>query len=200
MEHVRKHFKKCDPILYEARRTITWRPLVPSRDHFGGLCKIITGQQVSTKAAASIYAKFASLFPRKKPTPRRVLTLTEEQLRSVGLSRSKALAIRDIAARFEDRSLSFKNVDLKTNEEIIAMLVEARGIGPWSAEMFLIFNLGREDVFSGGDYGLRMAIKKLYKKRDLPSPEKAAKLAKAWAPYRSYACLILWETLDNTPQ
>jgi len=199
MDHVIAHFKKADPILYKAIRGTQWQSLVRHKDLFAGLCRIIVGQQVSTKAAASIYMKFASRFPRKHPTPKKVLAISEGDLRSAGLSRNKALSILDIAARIEAGTLNLKGIDALSNEEVIQMLLPARGIGPWSAEMFLIFYLGREDVFSPGDYGLRMAIMRLYNKRKLPSPEAAIKLAKKWAPYRSYACRILWETLDNTP-
>jgi 3-methyladenine DNA glycosylase/8-oxoguanine DNA glycosylase len=199
MEHVRKHFKKNDPVLYAAIKSDNWHTLTRTHDRFAGLCRIVVGQQVSTKAAASIYQKFAALFPRKKPTAKGVLKLSEEELRSAGLSRSKALSILDIAKRVESKELDLKNIGSKNNEEVIKMLIEARGIGPWSAEMFLIFYLGREDVFSPGDYGLRVAIMKLYKKRTLPTPEASKKHALKWAPYRSYACLILWESLDNTP-
>ncbi len=199
MEHIRKHFKKADPVLYAAIAGEGWHALTRTHDHFAGLCRIVIGQQVSTKAAASIYEKFRTLFPRKKPTMQGVLALSEEALRSAGLSRSKALSIKDIATGIQNKEIILKGIENRSNEEVIAMLVQARGIGPWSAEMFLIFYLGREDVFSPGDYGLRMAIMKLYKKRNLPSPEASAKIAKAWAPYRSYACLILWETLNNKP-
>lgn len=201
MKHIERHFKKCDPILFAAiKNDSNWQTLVRTHDHFAGLCRIIIGQQVSTKAASAIYKKFADLFPRKKPSAKAVRTLSDESLRTAGLSRSKLASIRDIAVRIEEKTLVLKNLESKTDEEIIAMLTLARGIGPWSAEMFLIFYLGREDVFSGGDYGLRMAIKKLYKKRDLPSPKKAVKLSEKWAPYRSYACRILWESLDNMPK
>lgn len=199
MEHIQQHFKKYDPILHNAIRNENWQTLVQTRDHFSGLCRIVIGQQVSTKAAASIYEKFAALFPRKKPTVRGVLAMSEETLRSAGLSRSKALSIRDIATRIQNKALILKNIETKSDQEIITMLIGARGIGPWSAEMFLIFYLGREDVFSPGDYGLRTAIMKLYNKRSLPSPEAAAKLARKWTPYRSYACRILWESLNNNP-
>lgn len=169
------------------------------RDLFAGLCRIIIGQQVSTKAAASIYMKFAAHFSRKRPTPKKVLALSEADLRSAGLSHNKALSILDIAARVEAGTINLKGIDELSDEEVKEMLLPARGIGPWSAEMFLIFYLGREDVFSPGDYGLRVAIMRLYNKRKLPSPEATSKLAKKWSPYRSYACRILWETLNNTP-
>ena len=199
MKHIKNHFKKCDPVLFRAIEGDAWQTLQRPHDHFTGLCRIVIGQQVSTKAAASIFAKFTTLFPRRKPIAKRVLLLSDAALRASGLSASKAASIRDIAVRIENRSLIFNDLDAKTDEEIIEMLVAARGIGPWSAEMFLIFYLGREDVFSAGDLGLRTAIKELYKKRTLPSPEASRRLSKKWAPYRSYACRILWESLKNSP-
>lgn len=199
MEHIKKHFKKNDPILHRAIAGNDWQILTRTHDYFTGLCRIVIGQQVSTKAAASIFAKFTTLFPRKKPTAKATLKLADAVLRSAGLSTAKAAAIRDIATRIENKSLTFKNIDKKTDDEIIEMLVAARGIGPWSAEMFLIFYLGREDVFSAGDLGLRTAIMRLYKKRTLPTPEVCIKLALKWSPYRSYACRILWNSLDTAP-
>lgn len=199
MKHVIAHFKSADPVLWSAIRGDAWQQLTRPYDHFTGLCRIIIGQQVSTKAAQSIFEKFLLLFPRHKPSAKAVHQLTDAALRSAGLSGSKAASIRDLAARVADKSLPLKKIQNFSNEDVIETLVQVRGIGPWSAEMFLIFYLGREDVFSPGDLGLRTAIMKLYKKRKLPSSEAAVKLARSWAPYRSYACRILWESLDNTP-
>lgn len=199
MEHVIKHFKKVDPILHAAISGDEWHKLTRTHDHFMGLCRIIIGQQVSTKAAASIFNKFCELFPKKKPTAKAILSLTDAQIRSAGLSTSKTNAVRDLAARVENKTLPLKKIPQMSNEEISVELVKVKGIGPWSAEMFLMFYLGREDIFSPGDLGLRTAIMKLYKKRKLPSPEAATKLAACWTPYRSYACRILWDTLNNQP-
>lgn len=198
MESVKRHFKKCDPILFAAIRNDEWQTLLRTHDHFTGLCRIVIGQQVSVKAAASIFLKFTTLFPRKKPTAKRVLALTDAELRSAGLSGSKVASIRDVALQIESKSIVFKNLEQKSDSEIIEMLVAARGIGPWSAEMFLIFYLGRTDIFSSGDYALRVAIQKLYNKRTLPTPEEATRIAHTWSPYRSYACRILWESLSNS--
>jgi len=199
MHKAAAHFKKTDPILFKAIKSTKWQVLHRDTDLFAGLCRIVCGQQVSTKAAAAIYARFASLFSHNTPTPKKALTRTPEELKSAGLSRSKALSILDIAAKVNERSIDLQKIDTLTDAEVKEMLIAARGIGPWSAEMFLIFHLGREDVFSAGDYGLLVAIMRLYKKRKLPTREAAEKLARTWAPYRSYACRILWETLDNTP-
>jgi DNA-3-methyladenine glycosylase II len=200
MHKAAAHFKKVDPILFSAIKSTKWQTLGRDSDLFAGLCRIVCGQQVSTKAAAAIYKRFESLFTKNTPTPKKVLTLSVEDLRTAGLSRSKALSVLDIAARVEAGEINLKGIDALPNEEVAQMLVAARGIGPWSAEMFLIFHLGREDVFSAGDYGLLVAIMRLYKKRKLPTREAAEKLSKKWAPYRSYACRILWESLDNTPE
>jgi len=199
MEHIKRHFKQCDPKLFAAIKNNEWQTLIRTHDHFTGLCRIVIGQQVSTKAAAAIFIKFTALFPRKRPTAKSVLALTDTELRSAGLSGSKAASIRDVALRIENKSLRLKNLEKKSDTEIIEMLVAARGIGKWSAEMFLIFYLGRPDIFSSGDYALRVAIQKLYNKRILPTPKEVTRIARKWSPYRSYACRILWESLSNNP-
>jgi DNA-3-methyladenine glycosylase II len=199
MTKIRNHFKTVDPILFAAMNGDSWSTLKRNHDHFTGLCRIIVGQQVSTKAARAIFERYCGLFPRKQPTLKRVLALTDVELQSAGLSRSKALSIRDLAERAASKAVDLKKIDALEDDAIKEMLISVRGIGPWSAEMFLIFYLGREDVFSPGDYGLRVAIQKLYKKRRLPSQEEAARFARRWSPYRSYACRILWESLNNTP-
>lgn len=200
MKKIVNHFKKIDPILHAAIVGTSWQQLSRAHDPFTGLCRIIIGQQVSTKAAQSIFTKFAALFPRKTPTAANVLSLSDALLRSAGLSQGKTNAIRDLALRVKEKTLDLKSIPTRHNDDVIAMLIQVKGIGPWSAEMFLIFYLGREDVFSPGDLGLRTAIMRLYKKKTMPSPEAAAKLAERWSPYRSYACRILWESLNNNPQ
>ena len=143
MDHVRKHFKKVDPILHAAIAGKEWYTLTRTHDHFMGLCRIIIGQQVSTKAAQSIFNKFCELFPKKKPTAKAVLSLTDAQIRSAGLSTSKTNAVRDLALRVENKSLPLKKIPQMSNEEISIELVKVRGIGSWSAEMFLMFYLTR---------------------------------------------------------
>lgn len=199
MQKIKNHFKKTDPVLYAAITPELVFELGRPYDHFTGLCRIIIGQQVSTKAAQSIFKKFCDLFSKKQPTPQKVLNVTEAKLRSAGLSASKAKSIKHLAEMVVNKQLPLADIEQHDNDRITELLIAVRGIGPWSAEMFLIFYLGREDIFSPGDLGLRTAIKKLYNKRELPSPEAAAKIARRWAPYRSYACLILWHSLDNNP-
>lgn len=199
MQKVKNHFKRTDPKLYGAINGTTWSTLRRSHDHFTGLCRIIIGQQVSTKAAQAIFDRFCTLFSNNHPTTRKVLRLTVVQLKQAGLSTSKAKSIQHLAELTLTNVVDLKKINTLNDETIQDMLIQVRGIGPWSAEMFLIFYLGREDIFSPGDYGLRVAIQKLYRKRRFPTPEEAAHFARRWSPYRSYACRILWESLKNTP-
>lgn len=199
MELVTNHFKRVDPILYRAIHGDDWYVLKHPHDRFTGLCRIIIGQQLSTKAARSIFEKFIAQFPRKRPTPERVLAISENELRACGLSRAKCRSLFALAKSIHERSLPLHRLHTLADEDVAAHLIGIRGIGRWSAEMFLMFYLGREDVFSPGDLGLRSAIKQLYRKRRLPTPHEAETLARRWSPYRSYACRILWQSLDGKP-
>ncbi len=193
-----KFLKKSDPVL--AKLFGKYQPYVlrPSKNYFESLTDAIVSQQLSGKAAETIFKRFKALFPGNKfPTPAQVLVKSDAELRSVGVSGSKASYIKNIAAGFEDGSLDFKYIDKKTDEEIIEMLVKVKGIGRWTAEMFLIFSLGRLDVFSFGDLGLRNAVKKVYGLRKDPSPKKLKQLSAKWRPHRTAASLYLWASLNN---
>jgi len=200
MQKIKNHFKKVDPLLYATIKGNSWHTLKRRKfTKFSGLCRIVAGQQLSTKAAHSIFTKFCTLFPNNKPTPERVLELTLEKLRACGLSNAKCSSIHCLALSTLNGSLPLQRFSKLSNEEVTEFLTQIRGIGPWSAEMFLMFTLGREDIFSSGDLGLRNAIKKLDNRKNLPSPEEATKRALKWSPYRTYACAILWNSLDNDP-
>ncbi len=165
-------------------------------DLFLDLVEIVTGQQLSMKAADSIFKRFLALFSAK-PKPEEVLIITVEKLRSVGFSKSKANYVRNIAQAVSSGSLPLDQLEKQSDDEVKRELIKIKGIGPWSAEMFLIFSLKRPDVFSVGDLGLRTAIEKLYGiKRD--NLKKIEKLAADWRPHRSLACRYLWASLDNT--
>lgn len=174
----------------------------PLKEYYGGdgnyfldLIEIVTGQQLSMKAADTILARFLALFPAK-PKPDEVLAVTIETLRSVGLSNSKANYVRNIAQAVSSGSLPLNQFEKLTDEKIKHELIKIKGIGPWSAEMFLIFSLKRPDVFSVGDLGLRTAIERLYGiKRD--NLKQIEKLAESWHPHRSLACRLLWSSLDK---
>lgn len=191
-------FKKADPIIWslfeKAQPTILRR----SKNYFQSLVGAIISQQLSGKAADTIIKRFNALFPTGKfPTPAEVLAKNDADLRASGVSGSKVLYIKNIAIAFENGSLDFEHIDKKTDAEIIEMMVKIKGIGRWTAEMFLIFSLGRPDVFSFGDLGLRNAVKKLYKLRKDPSPARLKQISSKWEPYRTTASLYLWASLDN---
>ncbi len=192
MKHIIKHFKTVDPTLAAAIKAIDL--IVPSNDYFSDLCEIIVQQQLSEKAGATIYARFEALFPRKKVTAKKLLALRDAKIRSVGTSGSKITYLKNLARHAQDFDLRTLR-DMK-NEEVIAELTKIKGIGPWSAEMFLMFSLGREDVFSYGDLGLRRAIQKLYKFKKEPTVKQMEKIVRKWSPYRTYGARILWKMLE----
>ena len=200
MDHKKaiSHLKKSDPILGELFGKHKPSIINPSKNYFESLADAIMSQQLSGKAADTIIKRFKALFPKVRfPSHKQVLSKSDTELRSVGVSGAKASYLKNLASAFEDKTLSFKNIDTKTDEEIITMLVKVKGIGRWTAEMFLIFSLGRPDVFSFGDLGLRNAVKKVYSLRQDPSPKKLTQLSVHWQPYRSTASLYLWASLNN---
>jgi len=197
---VLEHFKKHDPLLYEAvmsfEKDFREGPEV-SADLFASLCRTIIGQQLSGKAADAIWQKFRTLFPQKKPTARQVLECSDVRLREAGLSFAKINAVRDLSERVTARSLNLLTLRTASEDEAREQLLKVKGIGPWSCEMFLMFALGYEDVFSPGDLGLQKGIQKIYALRALPTKEKMEKLSKNWSPYRTHAACAIWTILDN---
>jgi DNA-3-methyladenine glycosylase II len=189
------HLKKSDPIL----RSIIKR-VGPCRMEFGvpefaSVAESIVYQQLNGKAAATIFERFATL-AGKPLTPEGILKLTDVQLRSVGLSKQKSAYVKDLAAKTVEGLLNFATLGDLPDEEVIKHLTQVKGIGVWTAHMFLMFSLRRPNVLPTGDYGIQMAIKKYYKKRKLPKPKDMEKIARAWEPYRSVACWYLWRSLD----
>lgn len=165
-----------------------------SGDYFLDLIEIVTGQQLSMKAADTIFKRFLGLFPGQ-PQPADVLIVSIDQLRSIGLSNSKAIYIQNIAQAVSSGNLSLDQFEKLTDDEIKKELIKIKGLGPWSAEMFLMFSLKRPDVFSVGDLGLRTAIENLYGiKRD--NLKKIEKLSQTWRPHRTLACRLLWASLE----
>lgn len=167
-----------------------------SNDYFSELCEIIINQQLSDKAAATIFARFKKLFPKEKIIPQVLLKLSDEKIRSCGTSNAKVSFLKDLAEKVLAEDLRFDGLDKLSDEKVITELIKVKGIGPWTAEMFLMFTLGREDVFSHGDLGLRNAIKKLYKFKKDPTKKQIEKIVNKWKPYRTYACRILWKSLE----
>ncbi len=189
------HLKKADPIL----RAIIER-VGPCRMEFGlpefsSLAEAIVYQQLNGKAAVTIFNRFAAL-AGEPLTPQGILKLSDEQLRSVGLSKQKSAYLKDLAAKAASGLLDFRRLHELTDDKVIEHLTQVKGVGVWTAHMFLMFSLRRPNVLPTGDYGVQVAIRKHYKKRKLPKPKDMEKIAKAWEPYRSVACWYMWRSLD----
>lgn len=198
-EEAIKHFKKTDPVLYELAVSIEpLTPMLPSSEHFTRLCRSIVGQQLSVKAAQTIFTRFQNLFD-DKITPEKVLKINKEKLRACGISYPKIGYIKDLAEKVLEKKLILETIHNDDDETVIKNLTIVKGIGNWSAEMFLMFSLGRPDVFSIQDLGLQNAIKKLYG-IEKPTKEELLKISEKWKPYRTFACMILWRSLDNEPK
>jgi DNA-3-methyladenine glycosylase II len=166
---------------------------------FDALAESIAYQQLSGKAAATIWGRVRALYPRKKYLdPKLVLTTPDEKLRAAGLSRSKVAALKDLAAKTIDGAVpSARSLAKMTDEEIIERLITVRGIGRWTVEMLLLFDLGRRDVWPVHDYGVRKGFAKTFGRRKLPTPKQLMKLGEKWRPYRSAAAWYFWRALDN---
>ena len=193
------HLKKSDPVL----RAIIER-VGPCRMEFGtpefcSLAEAIVYQQLNGKAAVTIFKRFAAL-AGDPLTPEGILKLSDEQLRSVGLSKQKSAYLKDLSAKTAGGLLDFARLHELTDEEVIRHLTQVKGVGVWTAHMFLMFSLQRPNVLPTGDYGVQVAIRKHYKKRKLPKPKDMEKIARPWEPYRSVACWYMWRSLDiRTP-
>jgi DNA-3-methyladenine glycosylase II len=170
-----------------------------SEPEFCSLAEAIVYQQLNGKAAVTIFNRFAAL-AGDPLTPEGILKLSDEQLRGVGLSKQKSAYLKDLSAKTSSGLLDFAKLPQQSDEEVIKHLTQVKGIGEWTAHMFLMFSLRRQDVLPTGDYGVQIAIKKHYKKRKLPKPDVMQKIAKSWVPYRSIACWYMWRSLDiKTP-
>jgi DNA-3-methyladenine glycosylase II len=168
-------------------------------DAYGALVRTIVGQQLSTKAARSIYNRLTALFGGRPPAPEEVLAADEEELRAAGLSRPKISYLRDLAGRVVDGELDLGALHDLSDEEVIRQITGVKGLGRWSADMFLMFHLARPDVLPVGDLGIRRAVERAYGLPGLPDPDGLCDLAAPWRPHRTLACLYLWESLDAVP-
>jgi DNA-3-methyladenine glycosylase II len=168
-------------------------------DAYGALLRAIVGQQLSTKAARTIYGRILELFGGSTPPPQRLLEASEEDLRAAGLSGRKVEYIRDLASHVVSGELELDRLDRLSDEEVIEEIVAVRGLGQWTAEMFLIFHLERPDVLSGGDLGIRKAVQIEYGLEEMPAPARVLEIGEAWRPHRSLASLYLWESLAAVP-
>ena len=168
-------------------------------DHFAMLVRAIVFQQLSTKAATTIHDRLMTLLPGGRSDAIALAALTEEQFRSVGVSRQKAGYLRDLCAQVGCGAVALDELDAMDDEAVIASLTRVKGIGRWTAEMFLIFRLLRPDVLPVGDLGIITAVQKAYKLRKPPAPDRLRKIGEPWRPYRSIASWYLWRSLDNAP-
>jgi DNA-3-methyladenine glycosylase II len=191
------HLQRVDPIL--ARAIVEIGPfrlrLVPGR--FGALLRSILHQQLALKAAQTITTRFCRLYgnPRGRlPTAAELLRTPPRRLRATGISRQKTRYLKDLARKVDRGALSLGRLGRMNDEEVIGALTQVKGIGRWTAEMFLIFSLGRPDVWAVDDLGLRLAVKRLYHLRRLPSANKMRRIAEPWRPYRSVASWYLWQS------
>jgi DNA-3-methyladenine glycosylase II len=171
----------------------------PPVDAYGALLRAIVGQQLSVKAAATIYDRVIAIFGGTMPTPRQLLDADETELRGAGLSGRKVEYIKDLAAKVESGELELDRLSEMTDDEIVAELTAVRGLGIWTAHMFLIFHLERPDVLPVGDLGVRNAIAAAYGLDEPPGPEEMERIAAPWRPHRSLAAIYLWESLANPP-
>lgn len=196
---IKDHFQKVDPILFDViqnQKSFEVIKEIPSKDYFGVLCSAVVGQQLAGKAARAIHSRFVELFSQKRVTSKKVLGITDKDIRDAGLSWGKVRCIKDFAEKVERKEVNLRTLFSLSDEEVIVELTKVKGMGPWTAEMFLMFSLGRDDVFSHGDLGLRRAIEDLYKIKD-PSREKVDSITKPWSPYRSWGSRVLWQYLDG---
>ncbi|HEU0081023.1 MAG TPA: DNA-3-methyladenine glycosylase [Candidatus Paceibacterota bacterium] len=190
------HFKKNDPKLHTLAEGIVIPDIVAAGDMFRDIVWTIIGQQLSGKAADTIFERFAALFPDSKVVPEHISKLADADLRSCGLSGAKTRAIRDLASKVLSGELDLARLPSLPDVDVIIELTRVKGIGPWTAEMILMFSLGRTDVFSMGDLVLKKEIMSLYGWKKLPSQKKIDTVLAAWSPYRTYAAKILWKVAD----
>jgi DNA-3-methyladenine glycosylase II len=196
--------READPVmarLIDEHATLVRRDLKRERagDAYGALLRSIVGQQLSTRAASTIYGRLIDIFGGHAPTPKQLLAADPEEIRSAGLSRPKVAYLRDLAQHVEDGTLELERLPELPDEEVTAQLTAIKGLGPWTADMFLMFHLRRPDILPVGDLGIRRAVQVEYRMRKLPEAKRLEKVARPWRPYRTLACLFLWSSLDNAP-
>jgi DNA-3-methyladenine glycosylase II len=196
----RRHLMKADPKLGVIIKRIGPCQLhaVAPKDPFEALCMSIASQQLSIKAAATIFRRFEDLFPPdRRPTPERVMTMTDDEIRACGFSRPKVTFIKDLAARVIDGRLDLKGLKKHSDDDVMEQLVAVKGIGRWTAEVFLMFRLGRPDILPADDLGLMNAVHRAYRLRKRPDAKKLRQMGEVWRPYRSVASWYLWQSLSK---
>lgn len=189
------HLKKCDPILCAIIEQVGPFRMEYASPQFSSVAEAIVYQQLNGKAAATIFGRVVAA-TGDPITPEGILKLTDEQLRAVGLSKQKSEYLKDLAAKAASGVLDFSRLPDLPDEDVIQHLTQVKGIGVWTAHMFLMFSLRRPNILPTGDYGVKSAIKRHYRKRKLPKPKDMEKIARPWEPYRSIACWYMWRSLN----
>jgi DNA-3-methyladenine glycosylase II len=193
------HLKKVDPKLGQVIDKIGAYKGWPASNgtHFDAVCRSIVFQQLSGKAAGTIHGRFQGLYGGRTPLPEELATTSDEKLRAVGLSRQKSAYLKDLGARVASGEVPIETLHELTDEEVISALTQVKGIGRWTAQMFLMFRLGRPDVLPDLDLGVQKGIQRAYRLRTLPTPDKVKKIGAKWAPYRTVASWYMWRLLDT---
>jgi 3-methyladenine DNA glycosylase/8-oxoguanine DNA glycosylase len=194
-----RYLKRVDPILAGVIESVgPCRIRVsPEGTHFQALTRSIVFQQLSGKAAATILSRVTALFPDATPTPEAVQATSDEQLRAAGLSRQKISYLRDLSSKVASGALPLDAVETMDDDDLIDHLVQVKGIGRWTAQMFLMFRLGRRNVLPELDLGIQNAIRRAYRMRKRPTPKQVKRVGAKWAPHSTVACWYLWRSLDN---
>jgi len=195
------HFQNVDEKIFRIIKRLNfkkWKKIIKEdEDYFLSLVRSIISQQLSDKAASTIISRFEKLFPNEKVDPKRILKLKNEKLRSVGMSYAKASFIKDLSFKYLSHEINFKKIKKMSDEKVAEQLLIVKGIGPWTVEMFLMFSLFRQNIFSHSDAGLKRAIRILYDFKKEPTKLEVEKIVSKWDPYKTYGCFALWEFLDQ---
>jgi DNA-3-methyladenine glycosylase II len=195
-----RHLARKDAVLKGLIRQVGPCTLQHDPDGFGVLVRSIISQQISTRAALAITGRLRTSLGRGGFRPRSVLRTSDEVLRAAGMSANKVRCLRELAEKVDSKILTLDRFPDMEDEEVIEQLVELRGIGRWTAEMFLIFSLGRRDVLPHGDYGLKAGVRNQYTLPDLPDKKTLTELAEPWRPFRSIGTWFIWRSFGNVPQ
>ncbi len=192
------HLKQADPILGRIIDRVGQLPPGPRKEgtHLGALARAIVYQQLSGKAAGTIHGRFEALYGGRAPTPEELLATPDEQLRAAGLSRAKTLYLKDLAARVIAGAVAVDQLHELGDDALMEMLTSVKGIGKWTAQMFMMFRLGRPDVLPDLDLGVRIAVQLAYNLRRMPTPQEVLIRGVAWSPYSSFAAWYLWRSLE----
>jgi DNA-3-methyladenine glycosylase II len=193
------HLKKSDPVMAEVINRVGVCKADPRTDgsHFDAVMRSIIFQQLSGQAAGTIHRRFQGLYGGRNPKPAQLARTSDEKLRGIGLSRQKSAYLKDLAARVLSGDCPIESLHELPDDEIIAALTAVKGIGRWTAQMFLMFRLGRPDVLPELDLGIQKAVQRAYRLRKHPTPERVLKIGGKWAPYRTVASWYLWRLLDT---